>query len=291
MFSTLEGRLLQPWRAYPQKEKRVISEISLQFLKIQSAFFLTEGAFYFSQKNTEEQISQRCTETLSQPISQNLTANRSLPPAPLRMERGVITEIPLRVLCMFSSPSPIISRPIGVTSHTTPLSIRRGAGGEASVGCKVLWYRLTLCLCEALCILSICVLCEKKYVILYLSLCHSVLQKSPVSLPHSVILSSKKHLSHFVIMSFCLQKSICLSPSLCHSVFKKTSASLCHYVILSSKKHLSLSVTMLFCLQKKHLSLSQSLCYSVWKRPSWGRKRGQLLLLLLRFFLSYINIS
>ena len=49
------------------------------------------------------------------------------------MERGVITEIPLHVLQMFSSLSPSISRPIGVTSHTTPLSIRRGAGGEASV--------------------------------------------------------------------------------------------------------------------------------------------------------------
>ena len=49
------------------------------------------------------------------------------------MERGVITEIPLRFLRMLSSLSPIISRPIGVTSHTTPLSIRRGAGGEASV--------------------------------------------------------------------------------------------------------------------------------------------------------------
>ena len=41
-----------------------------------------EGAFYFSQKNTEEQISQRCTETLSQPISQNLTATESLTPSP-----------------------------------------------------------------------------------------------------------------------------------------------------------------------------------------------------------------
>ena len=49
------------------------------------------------------------------------------------MERGVITEIPLYVLQMFSSSSPIISRLIGVTSHTTPLSIRRGAGGEAVV--------------------------------------------------------------------------------------------------------------------------------------------------------------
>ena len=49
------------------------------------------------------------------------------------MERGVITEIPLHFLRMLSSPFPISSRPIGVTSHTTPLSIRRGAGGEASV--------------------------------------------------------------------------------------------------------------------------------------------------------------
>ena len=55
------------------------------------------------------------------------------PPAPLRMERGVITEIPLYVLRMFSSPSPPFNSLIGVTSHTTPLSIRRGAGGEASV--------------------------------------------------------------------------------------------------------------------------------------------------------------
>ena len=91
------------------------------------------GTFYFSQKNTEEQNTQRPTETLSQPITQNLTANRSLTPSPLRMERGVITEIPLHVLRMFSRPSPSISSPKGVTSHTTPLSIRRGAGGEASV--------------------------------------------------------------------------------------------------------------------------------------------------------------
>ena len=33
------------------------------------------GEFYLSQMNTDEQISQRCTETLSQPISQNVTAN------------------------------------------------------------------------------------------------------------------------------------------------------------------------------------------------------------------------
>ena len=43
------------------------------------------------------------------------------------------TEIPLHDLRMFSSPSPFISRPVGVTSHITPLSNRRGVGGEASV--------------------------------------------------------------------------------------------------------------------------------------------------------------
>ena len=36
-----------------------------------------EGAFYFSQIYTEEQNTQHSTETLSQPISQNLTANVS----------------------------------------------------------------------------------------------------------------------------------------------------------------------------------------------------------------------
>ena len=39
-----------------------------------SVLSLTVGAFFFSQKYTEEQNTQRATETLSQPISQNLTA-------------------------------------------------------------------------------------------------------------------------------------------------------------------------------------------------------------------------
>ena len=66
-------------------------------------------------------------------ITERYSQQKASPPTPLRMERGVITEIPLHVLQMFSSLSPSISRPKGVTSHTTPLSNRRGAGGEASV--------------------------------------------------------------------------------------------------------------------------------------------------------------
>ena len=37
------------------------------------------GAYYFSQKDTEEQNTQHSTETLSQPITQNLTANMHHP--------------------------------------------------------------------------------------------------------------------------------------------------------------------------------------------------------------------
>ena len=45
--------------------------------RVSSVPFLIEGAFYFSQKNTEEQNTQSFTETLSQPNSQNVTANIS----------------------------------------------------------------------------------------------------------------------------------------------------------------------------------------------------------------------
>ena len=120
-----------------------------------------EGAFYFSQIYTEEQNTQRCTETLSQPISQNLTATEASPPAPLRMERGVITEIPLYVLCTPNRPSPSISSPKGVTSHTTPLSIRRGVGGEASVNsvCRRPSVGSKQCAKK---LRELCALCERK---------------------------------------------------------------------------------------------------------------------------------
>ena len=45
--------------------------------RISSVLSHMEGAFYFSQIYTEEQNTQHSTETLSQPISQNLTATFS----------------------------------------------------------------------------------------------------------------------------------------------------------------------------------------------------------------------
>ena len=90
------------------------------------------------------------------------------PPAPLRMERGVITEIPLHVLRMLSNPSPSISRPVGVTSHTTPLSIRRGAGGEASVNSVCRRRSVGSKLCAKM-LSELCVLCERKTFTKYVS--------------------------------------------------------------------------------------------------------------------------
>ena len=50
--------------------------------QISSVLSHMEGTFYFSQIYTDEQNTQRFTETLSQPISQNLTATESLTPSP-----------------------------------------------------------------------------------------------------------------------------------------------------------------------------------------------------------------
>ena len=90
------------------------------------------------------------------------------PPVPLRMEKGVITEIPLYVLKMFSGPSSISSRLIGITSHTTPLAIRRGAGGEASVFSVCRRPSVSSKLCAKM-LSELCVLCERKTFTKYVS--------------------------------------------------------------------------------------------------------------------------
>ena len=60
------------------------------------------------------------------------------PPAPLRMERGVVCEVTPIGLLMIGDKLLNIRRKRRGIPVITPLSIRRGAGGEASVGCKAL---------------------------------------------------------------------------------------------------------------------------------------------------------
>ena len=67
-------RLKPPWPPCALWEKKTpcVREKTPQ----QLSWFLShrEGAYFLSQKNTDEQNTQHSTETLSQPISQNLTA-------------------------------------------------------------------------------------------------------------------------------------------------------------------------------------------------------------------------
>ena len=60
------------------------------------------------------------------------------PPAPLRMERGVVCEVTPLGLLIEGDGLLGVQRTYRGISVITPLSIRRGAGGEANVGCKVL---------------------------------------------------------------------------------------------------------------------------------------------------------
>ena len=60
------------------------------------------------------------------------------PPTPLRMERGVVCEVTPFGLLLIEDGLLNIWRTCRGISVITPLSIRRGAGGEASVGCNAL---------------------------------------------------------------------------------------------------------------------------------------------------------
>ena len=113
-----------------------------------------EGAFYLSQKNTDEQNTQHSTETLSQPISQNLTATFSYNVLWILYAEGLLwgqncaqkVLLNLWVLWekMISSvrenfPTTLVSSPIGVTSHITPLPAGEGMGeGPLSCGIETL---------------------------------------------------------------------------------------------------------------------------------------------------------
>ena len=64
-------------KEYPPWEKRISSVRERTPQRITCVSSHSEGAFYFSQSNTEEQNTQGFTETLSQPITQSVTANVS----------------------------------------------------------------------------------------------------------------------------------------------------------------------------------------------------------------------
>ena len=104
----------------------------------------TSPIFFFSQKNTDEQNTQGFTETLSQPISQNLTAIFGsnalwyLYAGGLLWARNCVPQSSVNSVCSVREKTPqrekkipthYASSPVGVTSHTTPpLQSERGWG-------------------------------------------------------------------------------------------------------------------------------------------------------------------
>ena len=123
------------------------------------------GVFYFSQIYTEEQNTQRPTETLSQPISQNFTAKISynvlwiLYAGDVLWDRNCAQKGSVRSVSSVrernthserknypqwekEQPKNLVSRPIGVASHTTPLPTGEGTGeGPAGEGRRTCWGR------------------------------------------------------------------------------------------------------------------------------------------------------
>ena len=106
------------------------------------SFFFHEGYFFLSQNS---QILQSIIAHSFDPTEGlwHTEFTEASPPAPLRMERGVVCEVtPISLLIEGDELLNIRRKRRGI-SVITPLSIRRGVGGEASVGCNVLCYRLT----------------------------------------------------------------------------------------------------------------------------------------------------
>ena len=66
-----------PWTLCALWEKNLPNVWEKTPQRVVCVLYHIVGAFYFSQSNTEEQNTQHFTETLSQPISQNVTANVS----------------------------------------------------------------------------------------------------------------------------------------------------------------------------------------------------------------------
>ena len=116
------------------------SVIILQSSKLRRLFSLAnllKGPF-FSQNYTEEQNSQRPTETLSQPMTQSISANvKGSGPSPNPSPAGKGRDHrDTPIMRLYASFYLLISSPIGVTSHTTPLPCGGGVGRGAALSCS-----------------------------------------------------------------------------------------------------------------------------------------------------------
>ena len=92
------------------------------------------GGFSLTELTDLTELSHQCFEATEG--LRHTDNTEALPPAPLRMERGVVCEVTPFGLLMKGDGLLNIWRTCRGISVITPLSIRRGAGGEASVGLR-----------------------------------------------------------------------------------------------------------------------------------------------------------
>ena len=109
---------------------------------VRGEVFLSRWGVFFLTELTDEQ-KPFCAQFEPTEGLRHTEFTEASPPAPLRMERGVVCEVTPIGLLIEGDRLLNIWRTCRGISVITPLSIRRGAGGEASVGCNVLCYRLT----------------------------------------------------------------------------------------------------------------------------------------------------
>ena len=99
------------------------------------SFISHAGEFYLSQ-SAQSSLSNFAHSFESTERLRHTENTEASPPAPLRMERGVVCEVtPFGLLLIADGPLNIWRTYRGI-SVITPLSIRRGVGGEASEGLR-----------------------------------------------------------------------------------------------------------------------------------------------------------
>ena len=162
----------------------------IRLMQVAGEFFLSRRVFFSLTERTEftEVFGAHFEPTESLRHTEFTEAS---PPAPLRMERGVVCEVTPTGLLKNGEKTLNAWMTYRGISVITPLSIRRGAGGEASVAvrfCDIGWLNVSV---------GLCVFC-------------------------SSVFSVRKNMSfsicHYVIMSLCLKNHTCLPLSLCHYV-------------------------------------------------------------------------
>ena len=104
------------------------------FFSHKGYLFLSRRVFFSLTEHTEfTEFFAHCFEPTERLRHTEFT--EASPPTPLRMERGVVCEVTPFGLLIGGEYIRIIRRTYRGISVITPLSIRRGAGGEASGGC------------------------------------------------------------------------------------------------------------------------------------------------------------